>query len=304
MKKFFYIIILVAIAAITYFNWCKIFNFLQIEWKEILTTIIGGSIGGLITYSYVIHIENKREARMAKMEHDKDEKEKKEKCTKSLLSTQMAISIQMDASKGIEEIANNILNFNLCGETLENLLKTTSIVSQRANILFNLIKSNNCQIENLLPLTNYLLIHSESNNAIDLPYEIFELSTISLNKKNIVPEIAYYFQRLVSCNRKYVRVISLIKRNNGIRDLIINQPIQQGEAGMQTRITDEELYKYLMVVAGMFTLAFDLKEMIIKYLEIADDVFSKTAEYIKLLDISEPIQPARDENGKVIFDKV
>lgn len=216
----------------------------------------------------------------------------------------MAISIQMDASKGIEEIVSGILNFNLLDQTLEQHLAPIQNISARATALRKLINENNYPIIELMPLTNYLLIHSATDSNIALPYEIFEISTISLGKKIIAPELACYFKELVSCNIKYAEIVSLIMRNNQIRDLVINQPISTEEAGMATKGTDEELYKYLMVVAVMFTLALSLKEMVSKYRDKADTAFLKTTHYIELLGISEPIKAARDADGKLIFNKV
>ncbi len=304
MKKFFICLIFFMFLLLSICYWHKIIEFLNHEGKEILTTIIGGSIGGLITYLYVIHVENRKEARALRRENHKDELERKEKCTRSLLNTQMAISVQMDASRSVEEVVNKILYFKVLGVTLEEHLKDSQKISDQASILRDLIQRKACPVLELMTLANYILIPAAENNIVALPYEIFTFPTITLTKKVIIPELVGYFQKLVSCNKKYATIISLIGRNNEIRDSVINQPILQGKTEISTQIIEQDIHRYLMVIASMFTLAVNLKNIITEYFERADSVFIKTAHYIELLGISEAIKPGRDENGKIIFDKV
>lgn len=192
MNKFFCFILLIFIALVITYFFCpsEFIDFFKSEWKGSITGIISGAIGGLVTYSYVMQVENK-----------KDEHEKKAKCTNSLLGAQMALSLQMAEVKGIEELANNILNFKLIGNTLEDHFKNTTSESQIALTLIQCIETGHCSINDLLSLTKYLIVNHENNNIISLPYEIFEMGTISLRKKIITPELAVYFQRFSSLKR-------------------------------------------------------------------------------------------------------
>ena len=71
-----------------------------IHWKdwesnEWLKLIITTAAGGLITYYWISPFEKRKEIRVIQREHDRDQLDKKEKCTKALLATQMALSLQM-----------------------------------------------------------------------------------------------------------------------------------------------------------------------------------------------------------------
>jgi hypothetical protein len=305
----FTLIIVIALIYLANIYWIEILYFFEKKWvEEIIVSAAGGAIGGFVVYSYVLHTENKREARAIGREHAEDEREKKEKCTKALLSTQMAIMLQMDRVPGLTKIANEILTFKLSGETLEQRLKDIPSISEKANILKNLIKDGSCSIHDLIPFANYLLIQPVTNNdVIVLPYEIFEIPNMHpefYEKKKLVEDFSYYFQDLASCNKRYTEIISRVMRNNEIRDLmIINQSTFKKEVAATTKITDEELDKLMLVIAGKFDLALELEVLIPRYLEKADGTLEKTAVYIKLLGISPTMHAAKDENGEAIFEK-
>ncbi len=280
--------------------WQTVIDFLSTEYKGMLATIIGG----LITYLYVIHVENKREIREIQREDAKDEKEKREKCTKALLSTQMAIGIQIGAVKGIEVLVRDVLAYLFLGKTLEQHLRDIPSVSEKVDKLRQLVKDGQYPINNLVSLTNYLLVHPVNDHLITLPYEIFEIPAMPLKKKIILAECAHYFNILSSCNRKHAAIALEIAHNNKIRDLYINQPFLNEIAQTPTKITSDEKERCLIVIAGTFTMALRLREMITKYLEQANYIFSQSATYIDLLGVSESIPVAKDKDGAILFNKV
>lgn len=277
------------------------------EWaKLILTTTIGGAIGGLITYLYVIYRENIKENRAIKREHDKDELDKKEKISTALLNTQMSISFQMCELNGIEEIFLSIINFHIFGDTLLKHFQDIENTSGKTNKLLELFNSNkNFYNQDILQLTTHLIIPSPTNTIIVLPHEIFNLSTITIfGEKLPVDKLAHYFQELASCNRTYTQIISLIKHHNEIRNIILNQPISKGETGIKTDITQQgEFYKMLSIVSARFELASKLIKEIANYLKTANKIFTEAGNYIEQLGIVPSIKAERDNNGKIIFEK-
>lgn len=276
------IIFLIIIALLFIHHYCP-------EWVKL---VLATMTGGLLSYCIIWPAEEKRENRSIKRNDEIAQKEKRMKCTTALLSTQMAIMSQMEASKGVDDIVNNILKFNVLDKTLEQHLQNIPDVSKQVIYLHHLIKTNKAFITKLFPLTKHLMVSSISDKRIDLPYEIFEIPSISLlGEKIIASELAGYFQKLIFCNMDYTNMISLINRNNEIRDWVIKQPIEQ--------------YSQLsQLISGVFTLSLDLKKMISKYLEKTSEAFFKTAHYIELLGISIPIQVERDKEGKIILDNI
>lgn len=102
-----------------------------------------------------------------------------------------------------------------------------------------------------------------------------------------------------------MQIISLILHHNETRNTIVNQPsFNKNSNPLQSINQDEELQTIFEIIVVTLNLAITLKNLIEKYLEKADTVFIKTGDYIKLLDIATPIQAARNQDGKIIFDEI
>jgi hypothetical protein len=268
-----------------FYAWIK--PILTYEWvKLILTT----AIGGLITYAYVMRKENKREARTLQREKDRVEQEKKEKCTKALLCTQMAISLQMTAVKNIEDITKKFLNFNLCGASIEERFKDDSELYSVISSFYELMNKEKFPIKEVVPLTTHDTISPYANNIIDFPYEIFELPNLVLDEKIIVHHLILYFQQLAICNRNYSEIISLIMWGNDRRDQLIKELIS---------LENKESYGY--IIGGKFIIYRQLNAMIQEYLKEANKAFCRAKYYIELIKILPPI--LKNEQGEIIINE-
>jgi len=281
--------------------------FLTFDWQEWLKLITTTFVGGLLSYFYVMYREDKKEKRDIKRENEKDENKKRVTCTTALLNTQMMISFQMDELKGVEDICLSITNFAISGVTLREHLKSIGGISAKAAKLQELIsKQTDIFIKDLVKLTYHMIITAPVNTVIVLPHEIFSLTPIKFNEVELtVAELANFFKGISTCNRRYMQIISLIKHQNDIRKIVISKPISSGEAGLSTPVSEvEELQKIFQIAAAMFDMAIEAIKHIESYFEKAEAIFTKSGDYIQLLEISPSIQVARDQDGKMLFEKI
>lgn len=262
------------------------------EWpKLIITTFIGGAIGGLITYSWISPFEKRKEKRAIKRELENNEREKKERCTKALLATQMPLLLQMSSIKGIQKLTDLILNFKLANKLLAEIFKNTQNISDQTNSLFSLMKEKRCGFQILTPLMQHIIFS----------YEIFEMLLITVSPKICINQLTAYFEKLKSLNLIYANINSKLAYHNETKKSVINSIMLKSNFN-SGGMTDNELRQVLSAIPAIFELALTLREFINKYLKNAENIFRSTDRYIELLGISQPIPVNRDANGNIIFD--
>ena len=301
-KNPFLVVFFMAIIIFTFCYRQKIVDFLQIDWegwlKPIIIAAIGGSIGGLVTYLYVIYIENKRETRAIQREKKNDEREKKEECTTALLNTQMVLSIQMDELKGLAELCNTFMNYPLENhKTLTLLFTGLNEIHEKVSAIASTVTDNDLQ--RLKKNEKFIITKQALIHLIVLPFEVFDISNFNI-KENTVNHglLTHYFKELSRCNRKYVKIISIVDHRNVERDIIIQRLVSKRDN------TPADFLEFYVMIASKFEMSVKLIEEINKYFILANDLFNKTDDYIRMLDISEPMPAARDEKGNPIFDRL
>lgn len=272
------------------------------EWiQPILVNFIGGAIGGLLVYRYVmwrerkkekkaIKRERRKEKRDIKREQERDERGKREKCTTALLATQMDMILQRQSIYGLQKIVESILKSRNLEQTLCEQ-RNIQIAFAKEEVSF---QDLNLEIPTVL--TDYIFVQPLADNRIAQLSQIFDIRSISFPEKEKT-ELASYFRALASCNKKYNDIISQVMRHNALRDhmmLSLANP-KIGSAG---------ICNYLSVAIEKIRLGLELNEKISKYEEAFDNAYAQTENYINLLGISGPIQIPRDENGKPNFFKM
>ncbi|MCD8525475.1 MAG: hypothetical protein LRY67_07155 [Gammaproteobacteria bacterium] len=253
--------------------------------RDIISGAIGGGIGaGLLYEFYIIRKEMKKE-----------ECSKKAACTSALLKTQTDLMLQMQALAGLKQICNSILTAKIGSLIIGELLKNISGIDAKIQMLQSKLPGQPYNPSDLNKIVNYIITEPLRNHNTSLPYELFQIQEITLTDLSIVneAECAVYFQNVSSCNKKYNEIISLIDRNNNLRDKILFQP-------QHSSLTIDNM---LLVIASNVELAFQL-EMVIKIaIQKMYSSFEKAGNYINSIGLAKPIQAAIDESGDVIFNE-
>lgn len=314
MKKtmFLYILSGVLLLIVTifflYFDlWYRLIKWGQAyEWiYPILINTISGIVGGFVVYLYVMWIERRKEHRAIERQLEQDENEKKEKYTTALLSTQMAIILQMCTIYGLDKFIDERLNISVKGKSFSEHLKNTKTIQDKVNVL-RLMMQEDQEVftQKVGELIELPIIEPLANNTISFPYEILGIRTIAFSDRKKINDLADYFQKMGLCNRKYNYLLSIIQlcidtKNKTLMSLDQKNFLNQRE---QEKTMERSIeYQYLAMVGGITNWYGLFKEQIKKYEVLSESILSETESYINSLGISKPIHVERDENGRVIM---